>query len=137
MDDLKKKGIVAAVTTRGRQLLLIRRQVGEGKLLWAFCSGEIEEGESASDAAVRELSEELGVQATADRVLGQRTHPITGRQMTYVHCLLTDDTPEPQVLDKDEIAEFRWVDHREMDELIGASLFPPVAEFLELKLPST
>lgn len=36
--------------------------------MWALCTGHVEKGESASDAAVRELQEELGVTVSLDHL---------------------------------------------------------------------
>ncbi len=45
---------------RGPQVLLVRYRSGD----WAFPKGHLEAGESAQQAAVREVQEETGVQAS-------------------------------------------------------------------------
>lgn len=57
--------VVAAAVRRGSRILLARRLAGrhfEG--LWEFPGGGVQEGESPPAALVRELREELGVEAT-------------------------------------------------------------------------
>ncbi|AZI41849.1 NUDIX hydrolase [Deinococcus psychrotolerans] len=48
------------VVLRGRRVLLVRYKSGD----WAFPKGHLEAGESAQQAAVREVQEETGVQAS-------------------------------------------------------------------------
>ena len=57
----------------GAALILTRRSAGlrnhAGQ--WAFPGGRMENGEQPEDTARRELSEEVGLQLTADRVIGR------------------------------------------------------------------
>jgi 8-oxo-dGTP pyrophosphatase MutT (NUDIX family) len=69
--------IAAAVVVLDGRVLLIRRAVAEGELLWQFPAGKTELGEPAEEAAVREASEETGLTVEAGRVLGGRIHPAT------------------------------------------------------------
>lgn len=56
--------VVAAIMEReGRMLIGQRRRDGPHPLKWEFPGGKVEAGESAECALVRELQEELGVQA--------------------------------------------------------------------------
>jgi 8-oxo-dGTP pyrophosphatase MutT (NUDIX family) len=55
--------VVAAVLERGGRLLLCRRPAGKRHAhLWEFPGGKLLPGETAFDAARRELAEELGVE---------------------------------------------------------------------------
>jgi mutator protein MutT len=57
--------VVAALITRDAKLLVCQRKSGDSNALkWEFPGGKVEEGESAAEALVRELREELGVTAT-------------------------------------------------------------------------
>lgn len=57
--------VVAALITRNSKLLVCQRKRGDSNALkWEFPGGKVEEGESAAEALVRELREELGVTAT-------------------------------------------------------------------------
>ena len=44
---------------------------------WAFPGGRVDAGETANEAALRELDEELGVTLTGDRVLGELDDYVT------------------------------------------------------------
>lgn len=68
----EKTRVVAAVIERGGHLLLCRRPLGKRHAgLWEFPGGKFLPGESALEAARRELTEELGVEvlAVGDRLL--------------------------------------------------------------------
>src|SRR4051794_30531839 len=54
---------VGVVCLRGDEVLLIRRGKPPLQGAWSLPGGRIELGERAADAALRELSEETGVQA--------------------------------------------------------------------------
>lgn len=68
---MKRIHVVAGVIrdARGR-ILLARRTVGRDLAgLWEFPGGKVEPGESAEDALVRELREELGIEANVGEAL--------------------------------------------------------------------
>ncbi|MFD8567960.1 NUDIX hydrolase [Streptomyces sp. NPDC059639] len=46
--------IAGAVIARGGRVLLVRRAVPEGALVWQFPAGEVDAGETAPGAATRE-----------------------------------------------------------------------------------
>ena len=57
--------VVAALITRDSKLLVCQRKRNDSNALrWEFPGGKVEAGESASEALVRELHEELGIAAT-------------------------------------------------------------------------
>ena len=64
--------VVAALMLRGDEVLICQRRPDQPMALqWEFPGGKIEPGESSEEALARELSEELGIEAT----IGQRvTH---------------------------------------------------------------
>ena len=74
---------------------------------WEVPGGKVESGESASDAAIRELREELGVDVEIIRELGAASF-VDGRPMHYRWFLAkTDGAPKICELDKfDDIAYF-------------------------------
>jgi 8-oxo-dGTP pyrophosphatase MutT (NUDIX family) len=124
--------VVAAIVTSPRGVLVARRN--DGKPPWTFIAGEIEPGESPADAAVREVKEETGLRVTAGDVIGRRVHPKTRRTMVYMAARPTHGT-DVFVGDEDELAEIRWVDLREADELMSGMIFEPVHDHLSRVLP--
>lgn len=130
MTDTEPKPVVSmAIIARDGAVLMIRRRQAEGELLWAFPGGAVEEGETAEQAAVREVAEEVGLEVESEEVLGRRVHPQTGREMVYTACTVVDG--EPSVVDAEEIAEVAWVKHSEIGEHVPRGLYPPVQEYLD------
>jgi 8-oxo-dGTP diphosphatase len=124
--------IAAAVITHDGKLLLVKRRVKEGTLSWQFPAGAIEEGESASQAAVREAKEETGLVVTDSKVLGERVHPATGRTMIYVACDLIEG--DARVVDDEELSEFAWLSRSQLAEYVPYGFFEPVQEYLDAVL---
>jgi 8-oxo-dGTP diphosphatase len=59
--------VAAALIIQDSKLLVCQRKRGDSNALkWEFPGGKVEEGESAAEALVRELREELGVTAIED-----------------------------------------------------------------------
>jgi 8-oxo-dGTP pyrophosphatase MutT (NUDIX family) len=120
--------IVAAIVTSRLGVLVARRH--DGKPPWTFIAGEIEPREDATDAAVREVREETGLCTRATAVIGRRVHPYTGRELIYVATRPVHST-EAIVGDEQDLAEVRWVDLAQADELMGGTIFEPVRSYLK------
>lgn len=127
-----KPGIAAAVIVQDGKLLLVRRRVAEGSLSWQFPAGEIEPGESVEDAAVRETFEETGLVVAARRVLGDRVHPATKRQMFYV--MADALAGSARVADADELDAVEWVKLSQVTEYVPYPFYGPVQDHLDAAL---
>jgi len=125
----EKPGISAAIIVQDGRVLMVRRAVGEGELLWQFPAGAIEAGESPEQAAVRETLEETGLKVEAASLIGQRVHPKTGREMSYTACQVIGG--EAHVADAEELDAVAWVKLAEIPEYVPYGLFGPVQEYLE------
>jgi 8-oxo-dGTP diphosphatase len=129
----EKPGISAAIIVRNDRVLMVRRAVKEGELMWQFPAGAIEGDESAEAAAVRETLEETGLTVEAVKLLGERVHPKTGRLMSYTACEVLEGTAH--VADDEELDAVAWVSHSEIAEYVPYGLFGPVQEYLDEVLP--
>jgi 8-oxo-dGTP diphosphatase len=129
----EKPGISAAIIVKDGAVLMVRRRVSEGELMWQFPAGAIEPGEAAEDAAVRETAEETGLIVTAIRLLGERVHPKTQRLMSYTACEVVQG--DARVADDEELDAVAWVSHGEIAEYVPYGLFGPVQEYLDGALP--
>ena len=128
-----KPGISAAIIVSEGKVLMVRRRVSEGELMWQFPAGQIEDGEAVEEAAVRETVEETGLVVAATKVLGERVHPKTGRLMSYTACQPLQG--EARVADEEELDAVAWVTHGEIKEYVPYGLYGPVQEYLDDVLP--
>lgn len=127
-------GISAAIVVQDDRVLMVRRRVREGELMWQFPAGAIEPGESAEAAAVRETLEETGLTVEAVKLLGERVHPKTGRRMSYMACGPISGTA--RVADAEELDAVAWVAHGEIREYVPYGLFEPVQDYLDEEMNS-
>ncbi|GIF78128.1 NUDIX hydrolase [Asanoa siamensis] len=132
MSEPTRPIIAAAVIIDDGRLLLVRRRVSEGQLSWQFPAGEVEQGESNEDAAVREANEETGLTVRATKSLGSRVHPNTGRTMDYIACDRVDGTAF--VADEEELAEVAWCDRATVAKHVPYPFYGPVQEYLDATL---
>ncbi|WP_405994078.1 NUDIX hydrolase [Streptomyces sp. NBC_00986] len=128
-EDAAHGRVALAVVVDAGRVLLIRRAVAEGALLWALPGGKAEPEETVEDAAVREAVEEAGVVVEAVRVLGDRLHPDTGRHLVYVVCRLVSGAPE--AVSVREVAEVTWASRSETRSLVPRGLYGPVQDYLD------
>jgi 8-oxo-dGTP diphosphatase len=124
-----KPPVSTAIIVQDGRVLMARRREREGKLLWSFPGGAIEAGETPEQAAVREVSEEVGLEVEAVQVLGDRIHPQSGVHMTYVACSVV--AGEAYVADAEELAEVAWLEHGQIPEYVPWGLFDKVQAHLD------
>jgi 8-oxo-dGTP pyrophosphatase MutT (NUDIX family) len=116
--------VVAVIVTSAEGVLAGRRR--DGMPGWTFPGGGIEPGETAQEAAVREVREETGLLVRAGPVLGKRMRPLTRRAMVYVAA---QPVSGADVAATDELAEVRWLSLAGMEELMPG-IHEPVREYL-------
>jgi 8-oxo-dGTP diphosphatase len=133
-DITEKPGISAGIVVQEGRVLMVRRRIKEGELMWQFPAGAIEPGESAEQAAVRETEEETGLAVEAVKLLGERVHPKTGRLMSYTAC--EPISGEAHVADADELDAVAWIAHAEIPQYVPYGLFEPVQDYLDGVLPA-
>jgi len=104
-------GAIAIVHHMGR-LLLVKRSKEPNIHTWGFPGGHVELGETALDAATRELAEETGVIARAERYLTNIdviTHDSDGKLrfhylLAVVICTYQSGTPQAA----DDVSDASW-----------------------------
>ena len=105
--------------------ILIQRRADHLRLMpgvWAANSGSAMAGESSEDAARRELMEELSIRvAPGELVYGGRMR--RRNSFTDVWLLYRDIDPSALRLQKEEVAEVRWVTPEELTDMIGNRTF--------------
>jgi 8-oxo-dGTP pyrophosphatase MutT (NUDIX family) len=124
------KPVVAVIVTSPEGVLAVRRR--DKKPLWTFPSGEIEPGETAAGAGVRETKEETGLEVVVGRILGRRTHPQTGGRMIYLAARPAKHAAAHSVFvgDHNELDEVRWLSRSQVDELMPDT-YEPVLAYLD------
>jgi 8-oxo-dGTP diphosphatase len=118
--------VVAAIVVHRGKVLVGRRTDGEPP--WTFIAGEQEPGELPADTIVREVKEETGLDLRPGEVIGERDHPATGRHMIYLAARPVRSA-SVFVADEAELAEVRWANLAEADELLP-DMFGPVRDYL-------
>ena len=66
---MKQLEVVCGILHKADQVFIARRGEGQAVGIWEFPGGKVESGETHSEAIERELAEELGIHAEAERFL--------------------------------------------------------------------
>ena len=124
----KSLPVACALIERDGKVLLAQRPPHKhlgGK--WEFPGGKIESGESASDAIIREIHEELACQFIPRLSLSDHTHHYESISIKMVPLIgtLAPNSSEPQCHEHTAIA---WVAPAELTDYDLASADYPVAE---------
>ncbi|WP_392969963.1 NUDIX hydrolase [Streptomyces sp. LN245] len=125
--------VAGAVIVHAGRVLMMRRGVPAGSVLWTFPSGKVEADESPADAAAREALEETGVTVEPGPLLGERVHPVTGWRVVYVACRLVSG--EAWAASPREVAEVTWAQLGDLHRLVPDGVFEPVRKYLTDVLP--
>jgi 8-oxo-dGTP diphosphatase len=126
--ETRKPPAAIAVIVWQHRVLVIKRHIPDGSLVWQFPGGKIEGHETPEQAAVREAFEEVGLLVSATRTLGARTHPDTGRLIHYVAC---DVRGVVGKTDPREVEDFGWFDVKALVEHIPEGVYAPVMKYLD------
>lgn len=89
-------GGVRVILLDGKKRMLLVRQHHEDRDIWMVPGGAIEEGESAAQAAEREVKEETGLDITLDGLLWH-VEEVSGRGQRFVNFFLAHMEDERQI----------------------------------------
>jgi mutator protein MutT len=92
----------------GRILICQRSRADTHALKWEFPGGKVEQGEKPGEALVRELREELGIEATLGRELSRFRHRYRPRppfQLMFFEVARYEGTPVNHVFERIEWEE--------------------------------
>ncbi len=109
--EVSAGGVVTRRRRGKAQVALAARRTRRGELVWGLPKGEIEPGESAEAAALREVREETGLEAKILRPLGEIRYFYVWdgvRIRKAVHFFLMRATGGDIALHDQEMEEVRW-----------------------------
>jgi 8-oxo-dGTP diphosphatase len=107
--------VVAAVIERAGLILIGQRKPrGRHALKWEFPGGKVEPGEGSRDALVRELREELGIEARIGEEIERYDFSYSADRVTrLIFFQVAEFTGEPANLD---FAQIAWVERERLPE---------------------
>ena len=109
---MKKIEVAAAIIVKDNKVFATQRGYGEFKDGWEFPGGKLEPGESAREALVREIREELDVDIRVGKLLETVEYDYPEFHLT-MHCFICELLSEDIVLKEHEDA--RWLKEEELD----------------------
>jgi 8-oxo-dGTP diphosphatase len=92
---------------------------GEGT--WTMPGGKLDFGESFEDGARREVFEETGMRLNTLKVTCVNNNKVEDAHFITIGLFSDDFEGEPQILEPDEITEWKWFD---LDNLPNPMFFP-------------
>ena len=118
---MKTVKVVAAIICDGNKVFATQRGYGDYKDGWEFPGGKVEPGETAQQALVREIKEELDTDIAVGDYLTtiEYDYPTFHLSMQCFWCRIVDGTP---VLKEHEAARWLDVDHIDSVEWLPADL---------------
>lgn len=130
-EDVTRKNIATSVIISNGKILILKRSqlVGTYKGRWACVSGYIEQGETAFETALREISEELGFGRNDVKLVreGRVLHARDGNRLWAIHPFLFETKKTRIELDW-EHEEYRWI---HIEEISRYETVPKLKETIE------
>jgi ADP-ribose pyrophosphatase len=122
--DFPRPAVAIALRDDAGRILLIRQQrFIVDRDVWALPSGGIEDGETAVEAAGRELEEETGMRAASlSPVIS--FYPSYGVSNQVFHCFLAENGALLRAPDSNEVERAAWFTPNQIRELIESGEIP-------------
>lgn len=114
---MKTITVAAAIIVNDQnQLLLVRKQNTQ---YFMQVGGKLEENEAPDEAMLREIKEEIGVDASIDQFIGRFETPAANEPnhllVSYLYQVSFDGEPKVD----GEIAEMKWIDLSDQDTFLA------------------
>lgn len=122
--DFPRPAVAIALRDDAGRILLIRQQrFIVDRDVWALPSGGIEDGETAVEAAARELEEETGMRAASLSPLIS-FYPSYGVSNQVFHCFVAENGALLRAPDSNEVERAAWFTANEIRGLIESGDIP-------------
>lgn len=111
---MKTIEVAAAIIHNGSQILATQRGYGDYKGSWEFPGGKLQDGESAQEAIVREIQEELRVRIQPEKLLTTVEYDYETFHLT-MHCFVASIlSGEIQLVEHEAM---KWLSVEELDSV--------------------
>jgi 8-oxo-dGTP diphosphatase len=128
---MKSTHAASALIRKGSEVLIIQRRYPPSKGKWALPGGVVEHCESAEQAAVREIKEELGIEIEIKRLIGIYNSAGRDGNLEYnyeIHCYEAH-YKAGDLQPSSEIMDWKWV--RSKEEIADLMLTSTARKALE------
>ena len=125
-DPSRRRGVVGVIFREDRLLVIRRSLTVVAPGLLCLPGGGIEEGETESEALVREMREELGIDVTPKRLCWRSTTSWNTELAWWIAHLDPSITP---IANPDEVAEVHWLRREEIRD--ADDMLPSLPKFLD------
>lgn len=109
-------GAGAVVVNSEGKWLVVKKKYSGLKGVWSIPAGFVQEGETADEAALREVKEETGIDCVVTGMVGFRTGVIRGEisdNMAIFACKPIDET-QPICIQEEELFDAKWLSLNEL-----------------------
>ena len=127
-------GTSLIVFNHAHEVLLLKRKGSHASGTWGAPGGWLERSDdSTTDAAIRELKEEMGLVVKPENVYRlswtTQDHPEAGiRSVTLSNCTLYTGSQQPAILEPDKCEEIGWFKLDKLPSPIFPNLIEVIAE---------
>ena len=111
---MKQIEVVAAIIMAEGKIFATQRGYGEFKDMWEFPGGKVEPGETAQEALVREIKEELASDISVDRYVCTIEHDYPTFHLKMHNYLCHVVSGDLQLLEHEAA---RWLDIEDIDSV--------------------
>jgi len=122
--------VVEGICLRNDRILLVKGNRGLTEGLWTLPGGFVRFGESPDEGVVRELREEVGLDATVEELIDVRSELGIHNGLHWIMLFYRVHAEGHPILDPDEIAEARFVDLHVARTLVSNTMIRDTIETL-------
>lgn len=111
-DDMKKYGVGAVITNEAGEILLAKRgpQARDKIGKWESVGGGVDEGETPEQAIIREVREEIGVEAAIESKLFEHDSAPDPSGLVWANIVFKVSimSGEPVIQEPEKCSELKW-----------------------------